>query len=216
MRCFKAEIYKIFFNLSFYFCYFCVFITSIIGVIAIEPQNRITRESGLFSYIFLFICNLIIGSIISNEYSGTLKDRIIAVGNRKQIFVSKVILCLLSITCIYMFHVFLFVITNKGVQINIFINQYKAVMQHTFLLIGIAVVLKSFSSLSMATVIMLCIYKELSNLIMPVSVNIIFNNSYFVQFMSTDKLVFTDCLFCFGAMLSVIIGYFIFCYQDIK
>ncbi len=216
MGCFKAEIYKIFFNLSFYCCFACVFITSIIGVISIEPENRIARENELFSYIFLFICNLIIGSIISSEYSGTLKDRIIAVGNRKHIFVSKVILCLLSITCIYVFHVILFVITNKEIHINIFINQYKAVMQHSFCLVGIAVIVKSFSSLSIATVVMLCIYKELSNLKMPVPIDKIFSNSYFVQFMSMDKLVFTDCLFCLSAILGIIIGYILFCCQDIK
>ena len=115
-----------------------------------------------------------------------------------------------------LFHVFLFVITNEEGHINIFINQYKAVLQHSFLLIGIAVIVKSFSALSIATVIMLCIYKELSNFIMPVPLDIIFNNSYFVQFMSTDKLVFTDCLFCFAAILGIIIGYIIFCFQDIK
>ena len=44
MGCFKAEIYKIFFNLSFYCCFAFVFITSIIGVISIEPEIRIARE----------------------------------------------------------------------------------------------------------------------------------------------------------------------------
>lgn len=217
--CLKAEFYKIIFNISCYFCYFCIFVTSIIGLLLIDPKIRTAREIELFSYIFLLICNLIVGSIIANEYSGTFKDRIVAVGNRRNIFVSKVIMSFISISCIYFFYVAMFVVTNKGVQVNIFINQYEVIIQHTCLLIGIAVIVKSFSSLSVATVIILCLYKELaklSNLIMGNPIESILKKSYFVQFMSMDKLSFNDCIFCVVAIVSVVVGYVIFEYQDIK
>jgi len=56
MGSFKAEGYKLCFNLSFYFCFVCILVPSIIGVFLIDPKKRIARETELFSYIFLMIC----------------------------------------------------------------------------------------------------------------------------------------------------------------
>ncbi len=216
MGSFKAEGYKLCFNLSFYFCVVCILVPSIIGVFLIDPEKRIARETELFSYIFLLICNLVVGSILASEYSGTLKDRMIAAADRKQIFIAKAGMCLCSVTCIYLFYAVLFVITNDRVSILLLINQYKAILQQTLLLIGMAVIVKSFSALSVVTVVMLCIYKELSNLYLPDSMEYLYNNSYFVQFIRADKLNAADGLFCLAAMGCAVVGYLVFRCQEIK
>lgn len=214
--CVKSELYKLLFNPFIYACIGCVFAVNIFCALFADADSRIFIETEYFSYIYLLIGNLAVGSIIANEYGFTLKDRVLAVGNRIAIFTSKVFACLLSISGIYALHACMVTYTSGEVNFNLFVNQYIAVIQHTFFLIGAAVIVKSFSALSVVSVVMLCVYKELSNVDMPGYAGVILKHTYYNRFTAIDKMLSVNLVIWAVVVFCLIIGYLLFRFEDIK
>lgn len=214
--CVKSELYKLLFHPFMYACIGCVFAVNIGCALFADADSRIFIETEYFSYIYLLICNLAVGSILANEFGSTLKDRVLAVGNRTGIFISKVFACLFSISGIYLLHACMVTYVNGGVNANLFVNQYLAVIEHTFLLIGAAVIVKSFSALSVVSVVMLCVYKELSNVDMPGYAGAILSHTYYNRFTAIDEMLSVNVVIWAVVVFCVIIGYLLFRFEDIR
>lgn len=214
--CMKAEVYKLLFNKFLYFSICLILFVSIVCYCAIEEENRLHDWIYYFSFLFLFMVNFVVGSIISNEYSSTLKDIIISIQNRRIIFITKVLSCILAIHLIFIIYVCAMFLSNNHIAFYIVVNQYIAVMQHTLGLIGIAIFIKSFSALSIVTVILLCIYKEMSMLQGTGFMDVILKSTYNNQFSNMDSMLLFNYVFLFIVVFSLGVGYYLFKYQDIK
>ncbi|MCM1160870.1 MAG: hypothetical protein NC412_06570 [Roseburia sp.] len=214
--CMKAEVYKLLYNKFLYFNICLVLFVSIVCYCAIEEENRLNDWIYYFSFLFLFIVNFVVGSIISDEYSSTLKDMIISVKNRRIIFITKVLSCILAIHIIFIIYFCAMFLSNNHIEFYIVVNQYIAVMQHTIGLIGIAIFIKSFSALSIVTVILLCIYREMSMLQGTGFMEIILKSTYSSQFSNINSVLSFNYVFLFIIVFSLGAGYYFFKNQDIR
>lgn len=157
----KAELYKILHSYYFYGALGLTILMHIIFDCFVSPKILFNVKLDYFSYIFLLITNLIIGSSIAKEYGNTMKETILAVQSRGAVIGSKIIVSILMITIVFGAYLVGLIPDKSPLMLNLVLNQYFAVMQHTFILILCAVLFRSFSSLSVGTVIFLIAYKKM-------------------------------------------------------
>lgn len=211
-----AELYKLIYNKFFYFCSTLIIIIMVICNFNFDAGDRLEHQVYYFSFIFLIITSLIVGSVISNEYFTTLKEVVMAVNNRGLVYFSKLVAVITGISALYLIYVIGLLLTNHQVDKIMIFNQYFAIVIHTLLVICIAYILKSFSSLLIVSVVLLCIYRELSKIKITEFWNYILSTTYYELF---NNLSFSKHLLLVGCIVSAIytiIGYKLFCVQDIS
>lgn len=214
--CIKAELYKLLFNKFLYLRMILVVFVSILCTVMIKRENRLLEWIYYFSFIWLLISNFVVGSIVSDEYHATLKNLVLAVPDRKKIFISKTISCIVALHIIYIIYSIALIRNNDNVYFYILFNQYIAVFQHTMILVGIAIVSRSFSSLSVITIIMLCMYREFSIIDAKGIIQSILESTYCSQFTNVESMT-SFCFVCLTSMiLSLLIGDVVLKKQDIK
>lgn len=162
----KAEIYKMLHNYFLYSCGVIIVIMYFLCNTLISDATRFDAKLDYFFYAFLLVINLLVGSTIAGEYGGNMKENILSVRNRIYVIGAKIIVIIITVTAlfgIYLLGMFQFGMLQEGtLPVGVLVtNQYVGVLQHTFILILCSILIKSFSGLTVGTVIFLCIYKEM-------------------------------------------------------
>lgn len=212
----KAELYKLLYNKFIYLSIFIIISITAMSTLNVNINNRLEVQIYYSSFLFLIISGFIVGSIITSEYNSTMKEIVMAINDRKRVYLVKLFSVFLAISIIYFVYTFTLVLTNKNININLLINQYIAIMVHTITLMTIAYIIKMHSALFVVISIMLCIYRELSLIMKDGIWEIVVKSSYFIQF-SNDSLNYS-CIIFQGILmfLCIICGYIIFNLQEIK
>lgn len=211
----KAEIYKMFHNYYLYSCVGIIFIMHFICNVMISDANRFNARLDYFYYTFLLVINLVVGSMIAGEYRGNMKETILSVRNRRYVMGSKIIVIVVTMTLLFGFY--LLGMFQDGVAFDkiLMSNQYAAVIQHTLILILCSILLKSFSGLSVGTVIFLCAYKEIGRVNIDTWWGRIVESTFYNQFTSINELQVTIISLVI-IVVSLVLTFLLFSKQEIS
>lgn len=169
-------------------------------------------QTYFFTFIYLLIIPLVVGSIYSNEYSSTMKELVIAVHNRASIYFAKVLIITGNMLLIFLIYGFIILITNDSFNWHLLLNQFIAVIQHTYMLIFIGIIIKSFSSLIVFSAVMIFVYRELAIRTWQEEVNVLINATFYRQFTSFRSNNFEYLLAV--AMMIVFLGLGLIIYRN--
>lgn len=160
----KAEFYKARYNLLITITMIVSFVLAITINLSGE-DNYILRQIDCMGFLFPILPSLIVGSIWATEYSeGTLRYIFINQNNKLLVFKTKVVCTFLLIT--FMFGVYVLGLLcskpayflNSGHLVEYYAVPLLLLLNHSMILILVAVFCRSFSKMGLATVLLLLFY----------------------------------------------------------
>jgi ABC-type transport system involved in multi-copper enzyme maturation permease subunit len=156
----KAELYKSIYNKFLYLA--ITIIVCVMGALSVftTKSERLQYQMQIMPDIFLVVVCIAAGSIVAQEYSLlTIKDMLITCSKRKDIFISKVIICIISITIIFFIYSLMLILSSDSYKIiNILFAQFLVVLSQSIITIFLSILLQSFSTVSLITIIMFFLY----------------------------------------------------------
>lgn len=192
------------------------FIVMLICNFNFTGYDRLEAQVYYFSFIFLIVSGLLVGSVISSEYNSTLKELLMAVNNRGLVYLTKLVSIIIGISTIYLVYTVGLTLTNSQISVGMIFNQYFSVLNHTLLILCIAYMIKSPSALLVVSVVLLCIYRELSNMKGSGFWSYLLDSTYYVMFYNLNFNKSSILIGCIISAFSIIVGYKSFNSQDIS
>lgn len=219
----KAELYKALYNKFLYLA--MAIVVCFMGALCFftAETKRIQYQIEVMPDIFLIIICIAVGSIIAQEYSIlTVKDMLISCSRRKDIFVSKVIISLISIVIIFFMYSFILIISNRTYYlVDVCLVQFLVVLSQTLIIIFFSIILRNFSAVALSTVLMFFLY-HICVIVNPESMiykflrcsylNLFYSSMNFLDGGGDVKYYLS---FFVISVIFLVISYFVFLKQDI-
>ena len=220
-KLFRSEMKKLAHNLSFFLAVLLVVSIMTISIVAINEVERLEGQIYYMSFAFLAASVLVVGGIVSTEYDRhTIKELLLAGCDRPKVYFVKLSATLTATVFLFVVYA-VFLVASCHFEIerigwNLPVNQFIALMQHTFILFNLSFVLRSFSALGVSSIVFLLIYRELSMIDCTSPIGFLLNQTFITQFTSVAN-IFNALIACVvTACMSCAIGFLIFRAQNVS